>query len=49
MKLANFALILPLLLAPAAAQACIGSNPETCGCDSVLQNDYRGDISTTVS
>ncbi len=61
MKLATFALLLPhLLVTPAAAhlrlrnqqrqlQECEGSDPETCGCDSVLQADYRGDdISTTV-
>ena len=61
MKLATFALLLPhLLVTPTAAhlrlrnqqrqlQECEGSNPFACGCDSVLQNDYRGDISTTVS
>eukprot|EP00984_Skeletonema_dohrnii_P022286 scaffold11426_cov78-Skeletonema_dohrnii-CCMP3373.AAC.1 len=27
--------------------ACEGSDPDTCGCDAVKQNDYRGDISTT--
>mmetsp|Transcript_19840 Transcript_19840/g.28257 ORF Transcript_19840/g.28257 Transcript_19840/m.28257 type:complete len:559 (-) Transcript_19840:81-1757(-) len=59
MKLATFALILPhLLVSPTAAhlrlrnqqrqlQECEGSDPETCGCDSVLQNDYRGDIAVT--
>ncbi len=60
MKLATFALLLQhLLVTPTAAhlrlrsqqrqlQECEGSDPETCGCDSVLQSDYRGDISTTV-
>ena len=48
MKLSAFTLLLPhLLVTPAAAQACIGSNPETCGCDAVKQNDYRGTINTT--
>eukprot|EP00984_Skeletonema_dohrnii_P023317 scaffold12399_cov114-Skeletonema_dohrnii-CCMP3373.AAC.1 len=28
-------------------KACEGSDPYTCGCDVVKQNDYRGDISTT--
>jgi len=29
--------------------ACRYGNPETCGCKDVLQADYRGDLSTTIS
>jgi len=57
MKVTTFALILQYLLATPAAthlrhqqrklQACDGSDPDTCGCDSVDQADYRGAISTT--
>jgi len=57
MKLSTFVIILPyLLVTPAVAhlrhqqrqlQECEGSNPETCGCDVVLQDDYRGTISST--
>lgn len=28
---------------------CYGSNPETCGCDSVRQRDYRGLVNTTAT
>ena len=55
MKLLALALLLPHLLASPTAghlrqrqlQACDGADPETCGCDSVEQNDYRGDIAVT--
>ena len=32
-----------------ALQECNGSDPSTCGCDSVLQADYRGIISVTTN
>jgi len=36
-------------LVPTPPPPCEGANPETCGCTSVKQRDYRGSINTTKS